>query len=49
MTTTMTDATRVANSPSDDETGTAPLIRRPLELNGRAVLLATDEIGRAHF
>ena len=41
MSTTMSDATRVTNA-SGDETGTAPLIRRPLELNGRAVLLATD-------
>ena len=42
MSTTMTDANRVTNARSDDETGTAPLIRRPLELSGRAVLLATD-------
>jgi nucleotide-binding universal stress UspA family protein len=42
MSTTMSDATRVTNAPSGDETGTAPLIRRPLELKGRAVLLATD-------
>jgi len=39
---TMTEATRQARPQSDHETGSAPLIRRPLELAGRAVLLATD-------
>jgi len=42
MSITMTDPTRGATAPPDDGTGPAPLIRRPLELNGRAVLLATD-------
>jgi len=39
---TMTEATRQASPSSDHEVGIAPLIRRPLELSGRAVLLATD-------
>jgi nucleotide-binding universal stress UspA family protein len=39
---TMMDATRQVTARPRDETGTAPLIRRPLELSGRAVLLATD-------
>lgn len=46
MSSTMTDstpeATAGANVAPGDATGAAPLIRRPLELNGRAVLLATD-------
>lgn len=42
MSITMTDPTRSATAPPDGEAGTAPLMRRPLELNGRAVLLATD-------
>ena len=36
------DAARHASSPPDEETGAAPLSRRPLELSGRTVLLATD-------
>lgn len=37
-----TDAVRQATSQRDEQTRTAPLSRRPLELSGRAVLLATD-------
>jgi len=37
-----TDAARHASGQRDDEPGAAPLNRRPLELSGRAVLLATD-------
>jgi len=36
------DAARHASSPRDEEAGTAPLERRPLELSGRVVLVATD-------
>ena len=39
---TMTEATHRASPAPDHETASAPLIRRPLELSGRAVLLATD-------
>jgi len=39
---TMTEATHRASPAPDHETVSAPLIRRPLELSGRAVLLATD-------
>ena len=37
-----TDAARHASGHRDGEPGAAPLNRRPLELSGRAVLLATD-------
>jgi nucleotide-binding universal stress UspA family protein len=39
---TMTEVTRRVSARPDHETGTAPLVRRPLELSGRALLLATD-------
>jgi nucleotide-binding universal stress UspA family protein len=39
---TRSDAARHASGPRDDEPVAAPLNRRPLELSGRAVLLATD-------
>jgi nucleotide-binding universal stress UspA family protein len=42
MSTSTTDATRAPAARPDDETVTSPLTRRPLELSGRAVLLATD-------
>ena len=37
-----TDAAPRVSRPRDEDTGPAPLNRRPLELSGRAVLVATD-------
>jgi len=42
MSISMTDTPRAPVVRPDDETGSSPLIRRPLDLHGRAVLLATD-------
>jgi len=42
MSATMSNSTNAPITPLDQLTGSTPLIRRPLELQGRSVLLATD-------